>query len=289
MYKRQQYVSVIDETGVHGQRFQKLYDEMIEDQARTALSAKSFFIQDKEKRQEFQRILRVDGTQAAQTYISENIPGISTSYKPPEPTFELIESPAANLTELLPYLRGETFVTIEEEQKELGGVIIFKSGQSPEEPAAEYWSTNVSRLDASRLADKYLRHLAREAYLKPQGLTVAEIDRRENLAAKTALFNPIKTEDKDQGVNKSDTVPFLAATVAAMMLWLTVFSGAYMLLTSMLEEKLNKLLEMMLATTRFSEIILGKLLGVAALTLSMMAPYILVSVCLLYTSPSPRD
>ncbi len=273
-----QYVSVIDETGVHGQRFQKLYDEMIEDQARTALSAKSFFIQDKEKRQEFQRILRVDGTQAAQTYISENIPGISTSYKPPEPAFELIESPAANLTELLPYLRGETFVTIEEEQKELGGVIIFKSGQSPEEPAAEYWSTNVSRLDASRLADKYLRHLAREAYLKPQGLTVAEIDRRENLAAKTALFNPIKTEDKDQGVNKSDTVPFLAATVAAMMLWLTVFSGAYMLLTSMLEEKLNKLLEMMLATTRFSEIILGKLLGVAALTLSMMAPYILVSV-----------
>jgi len=62
------------------------------------------------------------------------------------------------------------------------------------------------------------------------------------------------------------------------MLWLTIFSGAYMLLTSMLEEKLNKLLEMMLATTRFSEIILGKLLGVAALTLSMMAPYILVGI-----------
>ena len=98
------------------------------------------------------------------------------------------------------------------------------------------------------------------------------------LAAETSIFNPVKTEDKDQGVNKSDTVPYAVATVLAMMLWLTVFSGAYMLLTSMLEEKLNKLLEMMLATTRFSEIILGKLLGVAALTLSMMAPYILVGI-----------
>jgi len=70
----------------------------------------------------------------------------------------------------------------------------------------------------------------------------------------------------------------MVATVLAFMLWLTVFSGAYMLLTSMLEEKLNKLLEMMLASTRFSEIILGKLLGVAALTLSMMAPYILLGI-----------
>jgi len=98
------------------------------------------------------------------------------------------------------------------------------------------------------------------------------------LAPESKLFDPTKTAEDAQDVNSSDTVPFIVAGVLAAMLWLTVFSGAYMLLTSMLEEKLNKLLEMMLATTRFSEIILGKLLGVAALTLSMMAPYILVGI-----------
>ena len=46
----------------------------------------------------------------------------------------------------------------------------------------------------------------------------------------------------------------------------------------MLEEKLNKLLEMMLASTRFSEIIFGKLLGVAGLTLTAMLPYILMGI-----------
>ena len=61
-----------------------------------------------------------------------------------------------------------------------------------------------------------------------------------------------------------------------MYLWMSVFSGSYMLLTSMLEEKMNKLLEMMLASTRFSEIIFGKLLGIAALTLTATLPYVLI-------------
>ena len=273
-----QYVTVIDETGVHAERFHDLYNEMLEERAQAALSTKTFFIQDKDKRQEFQRILRADGTKAAQDYITENIPGVSAKYDSPVPAFELTDPPASTLTDLLPYLRGETLMTIDGEEKNLGGVIIFKSGPKLENPTAEYWSTNVNKLDAPGLVNRYMRRLARTTYLEPKGLSVAEVDRRVALAAETSIFNPVKTEEKDQGVNKSDTVPYAVATVLALMLWLTVFSGAYMLLTSMLEEKLNKLLEMMLATTRFSEIILGKLVGVAALTLSMMAPYIIVGV-----------
>ena len=76
----------------------------------------------------------------------------------------------------------------------------------------------------------------------------------------------------------TDRVPFIVAAILSGMLWLTVFSGAYMLLTSMLEEKMNKLLEMMLASTRFTEIIFGKLLGVAALTITAMLPYIILGI-----------
>jgi len=273
-----QYVAVIDETGLHADRFNDLYDEMLEEQARTVLSAKSFFIHDKEKRSEFQRILRSDGTETAQNYISENIEGVSTKYEAPVPPFELMDPPATSLDDLLPYLRSEAIIKMEDKEVNLGGLIIFKSGKTSQVPETEYWSTNVNKLDAPNLVDRYMRRLERVNYLEPLGLNVKELDRRVALASETSIFNPIKTEDKDQGVNKSDTVPYVVATVLALMLWLTVFSGAYMLLTSMLEEKLNKLLEMMLATTRFSEIILGKLLGVAALTLSMMAPYIFVGV-----------
>ena len=273
-----QYVTVIDETGLHSDRFVELYDEGLEEQARAVLSAKAYFIHDKEKRTAFERILRSDGTKAAQSYISDNIPGLSTKYDPPVAKFELIDPPAATLNELIPYLKGESLMTVDGKEIPLGGVILFKSGATSVEPDAEYWSTNVNKLDARNLVDLYLRRLARVTYLEPKGLNVAELNRRTALASETSIFNPVKTEAKDQGVNKSDTVPYAVATVLALMLWLTVFSGAYMLLTSMLEEKLNKLLEMMLATTRFSEIILGKLIGVAALTLSMMAPYIMVGI-----------
>ena len=273
-----QYVTVLDETGQHEDVLNSLYDEMLDEAAQSTLSAKAFFIQDKTKRSEFQSILRADGTEAAQVYLTENVPSLSTDYQAPTAEFKFIDTPENNLKDLIPYLQGERVIDLDGETVELGGVIVFKAGPDPAKLDAEYWSTNINKLDAPNFVDRYLRRLERINYLAPQGLNVKELDRRVALAPETALFNPTKTVQDDQGVNSSDTVPFAVATVLAFMLWLTIFSGAYMLLTSMLEEKLNKLLEMMLATTRFSEIILGKLLGVAALTLSMMAPYIFVGI-----------
>jgi len=273
-----QYVAVIDNTGDHEDRLNALYAEMLEDRAKAALSTKAFFIEDKDKRQDYQRILRVDGSKAAQDYIAENIPGLSTKYEAPEANFKLIEPPAQTLNELLPFLSGEKLMVLDGEDTQLGGAIVFEPGEAPAQPDAQYWSTNINKLDAPNFVNRYMRRLARIDYLEPKGLNVTELDRRVAAAPETKLFNPIKVTGDDKGVNSSDTVPYVVATVLAFMLWLTVFSGSYMLLTSMLEEKLNKLLEMMLATTRFSEIILGKLLGVAALTLSMMAPYIIVGI-----------
>jgi len=273
-----QYVTVLDETGVHTDELVALYDEALEERAKSTLSRKAIFIQDKEKRAEFNRVIRVEGTKAAQDFITDNNLGVSTTFESPTAAFKFIAPPADTLSELIPYLQGESLLTVDGAEAPLGGVIIFKSGPNPSSPEVQYWSTNVNSLNAPRLVDRYLRQLARVTYLGSEGLNVEELDRRIASAPKTDLFNPTKTESEDQGVNSSDTIPFAVATILAFMLWLTVFSGAYMLLTSMLEEKLNKLLEMMLATTRFSEIILGKLLGVAALTLSMMAPYILVGV-----------
>ena len=273
-----QQITILDETGEHKDRLLDLYDEMMEDRAKAVLANKAFFIQDKKVRREFQIILDADGTKAAQDFIAKNVPGLSTDYEAPKVTFKFIDPPAKTLADLLPYLKNEKQLNIEGESTTLGGVVIFKPGADPAQPETEYWTSNVNKTEGSRLADWYLRRLARISYLETGGLDVKELDRLVALAPESKLFDPTKTAEDAQDVNSSDTVPFIVAGVLAAMLWLTVFSGAYMLLTSMLEEKLNKLLEMMLATTRFSEIILGKLLGVAALTLSMMAPYILVGI-----------
>jgi ABC-2 type transport system permease protein len=273
-----QYVTVLDTTGEHEARLMDLHAERKDDRAQGVMSGKAFFIQDKTKRAEFNRVLRSEGTVAAQAYLKENVPGVRTEFEMPEDKFKFVPPPASSLEGLMPYLLGEKTLSVDGQPTELGGAVIFKKGESLAQPQTEFWSTNVNKVDVPDLLDVYLRRMARVTYLETQGLSVAELDRRVDTAPEAVLFNPTKIDDADQGVDSSDTVPFIVAGVLAFFLWLTVFSGAYMLLTSMLEEKLNKLLEMMLATTRFSEIILGKLLGVAALTLSMMAPYIIVGI-----------
>jgi len=273
-----QYVAVLDETGNYADELNAFYDEKLEDAAQVVFSNKKYFIQDKVKRAEFNRILRTNGTKAAQDFITQNNLSVSTKYEAPKAGFEFIKPPAETLDALMPFLSGEQLLVIDGEEVNLGGLVLFKPGESTSQPKAEYWSTNINKLDAPNLVDKYLQRLASTTYLESQGLSVSELNHRIASAPEIARFNPVKTTEASQDVNSSDEIPFAVATVLAFMLWLTVFSGAYMLLTSMLEEKLNKLLEMMLATTRFSEIILGKLIGVAALTLSMMAPYILVGV-----------
>jgi len=212
-----QYVAVLDETNAHIDGLNELYDERLEDAARAALSVKAFFIQDKEKRTEFSRILQIDGTKAAQNYIAQNNLGVSTKYEAPTAEFKFITPPAETLKGLLPYLSGEIPLIIDGEETELGGVIIFKSGSKPSEPKTEYWSTNVSKLNAPDLVDRYLQKIAQENYLGTEGLNVAELERRKALAPKTEKFNPTKTAGGDQGVNKSDTVPFAVATVLAFM------------------------------------------------------------------------
>ena len=74
----------------------------------------------------------------------------------------------------------------------------------------------------------------------------------------------------------TDRIPYFIAAGLSVILWFAVFTGAYMLLMSMVEEKINKVLEMLLASTRFSEIFFGKLIGVAALTIATLLPWIIM-------------
>ena len=187
-----------------------------------------------------------------------------------------IDSPAPTLEALQPWLEGERQLTIDGEDKKLHGVLqIFERDGRVE---ARYWTPNVNANRVSRIAERYFRERAQADYLATGGLTPEGLEEASG-SVPVQTFDPNKIatdDDEDQQVTLTDRLPYFVAAGAAAFLWFTVFSGAYMLLTSMLEEKLGKLMEMMLATTRFVEIMLGKLLGVALLTVTAMAPYILL-------------
>ncbi|WP_419756702.1 ABC transporter permease [Brevundimonas sp.] len=68
-----------------------------------------------------------------------------------------------------------------------------------------------------------------------------------------------------------DRIPSFVGLGAGFLLWSLVITGASILLNSVMEEKSNKILEVLLSSASATEILTGKVLGVALLTLTVMA------------------
>jgi len=189
---------------------------------------------------------------------------------------QFIDPPADDLESIKSFVTGNAMVSVDGEKVKLNGVLHIHELDGKVQ--ADYWSTNLSSQYVQGLARDYFRGAASKRYLKSGGLTPEGYREARAGTTRIKVFDPSKSSSggqEGQAVSIVDRIPTFVAAGASLLLWLTIFSGAYMLLTSMLEEKLNKLMEMMLATTRFSEIIFGKLLGVAALTITAMLPYLL--------------
>jgi len=279
------YITILNEAGEdHTQRLTDLLEEQMGERREAILESKGAFLPNKDKTKEFEHILNNDGYDAALAYMESHAPTLIKDMEEPDRPFEFVPLPADTFDGLKPYLKGEKLLSYEGKDVPLSGVMVVQSGEFYHRPEAEFWTTNVNLGPPRRLLQRYMNRLAVENYYGDTGITRKEYNKAFDNAVQVETFDPTKNVDElnvssgSQEVTMTDRVPYLAAAGLAVILWLTIFSGSYMLLTSMIEEKLNKLLEMMLASTRFSEIIFGKLLGVAALTLTAMSPYIILGI-----------
>jgi len=276
------YETVIDETGQHGQAIIALYNDEIRDEVDEALiKAMSVMLSD-EQSKELEAIVEKDGVEAGKAYIDQKLPGVTKNMKDPKSKMIFVAPPVRDVAGLKSYVSGEKMLSIDGEDVKLNGFLhIYES----DGVKADYWSPNFNNPPVVTLSNRYFRRKAQEDYLGAAGLNREDYLALRDDALRVKSFDPTKVDtggEGDQAVTKADKLPYVIAAILSGVLWLTVFSGAYMLLTSMLEEKLNKLMEMMLASTRFSEIIFGKLLGVAALTITAMLPYILLGLASIF-------
>ena len=272
------YETVLDETGLHKAALIQLDKDNKDRIATEVLRTLGKTLLPDAQSEEFETIITTQGVEAGQAYLDRKIPGAGDRLKLPEANMIFVDLPADNLEDLKAHIRDEQLISHDDKEVKLNGVIHIYDDDGVK---ADYWSPNFNNPEAERLAKGYFRQLATDGYLAGGNLSQEGLNTARKAAIEVNTFDPTKTDIKEGGSQKvtmTDRVPFIVAAILSGMLWLTVFSGAYMLLTSMLEEKMNKLLEMMLASTRFTEIIFGKLLGVAALTITAMLPYIILGI-----------
>jgi ABC-2 type transport system permease protein len=144
----------------------------------------------------------------------------------------------------------------------------------------EYWSDNLadtSLLDQVEHAVNSEIH--RREYVA-RGLDAAVVHRIEGTSAPFVSLNPKKEAGKE-AVNQADIIRQWAPSAFVYLLWIAIFAISQMLLNNIIEEKSNRIIEVLLSSVTPGELMMGKLFGIAAVGLTMVGSWIAAAIGIL--------
>lgn len=200
---------------------------------------------------------------AARAVVAERVPQAIGAFPAPSPRYIIVDPPVHTIEALRPYLDGSRVLP---DGRTLYGALSI--GRVSGEPAIEYWSVNLSHEEPSAVAGRAMRLAMQREALAARGLDPGDADRLNTLEPRVAQFDPRSRAGGEQ-VTLRQRAPFYAAIALAFILWSVVFSVANMLLTGVIEEKSNKILDTLLTSITPLEMLIGKLLGVAAVSATL--------------------
>ena len=132
----------------------------------------------------------------------------------------------------------------------------------------DLWSRNLGAPVLENDLREAVVNLMRERALARAGVSAQVLSAAEALRP---TFNSLSPKAASgEKVSLRDRLPVIVGFAAGMLLWSMVLTGASILLNSVIEEKSSKILEVLLSSASVPEIMGGKILGVAGLTLTVM-------------------
>ena len=145
----------------------------------------------------------------------------------------------------------------------------------------DFWSNNLSDRSLEREVSAAIADEMQARRLATLGVDQTALAAAQSLKPKVASFSPKAAAGGKVALR--DRLPGIVGFGAAMLLWMMIFTGAGILLNSVVEEKSSRVLEVLLASASAPEIMFGKILGVAGVTLTVLAVWAGVGGVLLYS------
>jgi len=142
----------------------------------------------------------------------------------------------------------------------------------------DYWSSNLNDTGPRRAVTQALTEVMRGRFLESRGLAPGDLATLDGLKPGVTDYSPKTTSGR---VSLRDRLPGIVGFAAAMLLWSMIMTGAGILLNSVIEEKSSRVLEVLLASASVPEIMFGKILGVAGVTLTVLGVWAAVGGALL--------
>ena len=144
----------------------------------------------------------------------------------------------------------------------------------PLRPALDLWTRNINQLGLQERLSGALSDAARSARLARSGLGPAAIAALEDGQVTVTQFSPQSQAGK---VSLRDRLPSVAGFAMGIVLWSLILTGAGILLNSVIEEKQNRILEVLLTSASAPEIMGGKILGAALVTATALTVWVAVA------------
>lgn len=146
--------------------------------------------------------------------------------------------------------------------------VVLLNRDAAGQPKARVWSRRATDTSVERFVSNALKEEHRRAVFQRAGIDAAVV-------SATAAFDPdVKTLSPKSAsggeVSFRDQLPGIMGVAGGFLLWSLIITGASILLNSVMEEKSNKILEVLLSSASATEILTGKVLGVALLTLTVL-------------------
>jgi ABC-2 type transport system permease protein len=149
--------------------------------------------------------------------------------------------------------------------------VVFLTRDQNGKPAARVWSARATDDTVEDFVRDALRSANRKTVFEGAGIDGGVVEAAEKFRPEVKAFSPQSTGDG--AVSFRDKLPMLIGLGGGFLLWSLIITGASILLNSVMEEKSNKILEVLLSSASTTEILTGKVLGVALLTLTMLVAW----------------
>jgi ABC-2 type transport system permease protein len=171
-----------------------------------------------------------------------------------------------------PYLLSEKKIRVDGEETELFALVVVPTIDFELRNNVEYWSANLADDDLKDTVERAIQdELHRRAFVAG-GMSVAEIAKINAIKVELSARDP-KKEAGEEAVGQAEQIRQWAPVAFVYILFVSILTVSQMLLSSTIEEKSNRIVEVLLSSVTPSELMLGKLLGVAAIGITMIVAW----------------
>jgi ABC-2 type transport system permease protein len=242
---------------------------MVEDQNRAsarALRAAALSAAGPKAQEAVGKAQAAGGDAAGREVLARYNPAAAAHYKAPKAPTIGLPAPSEAQAAATPREAGQ-IARREVAGKRLDSVLIL-SGRD-EAVVMDLWSRNLGAPVLEGDLRQVVGVIMRERALARAGVSAQTLKAADDL--KPAFNSLSPRAASGEKVSLRDRLPTIVGFAAGMLLWSMVLTGASILLNSVIEEKSSKILEVLLSSASVPEIMGGKILGVAGLTLTVLA------------------